>query len=108
MRDLYRGVKVYVAPIYTGSGIQNKILEAMACGTICITTTFVNASIQATPDEEIVIADSNMAFIEKINDLLSHPQKRQLIAQNARKFVEQNFNWDVHNQKLVDSMIHTV
>ncbi len=108
MRDLYRGVKVYVAPIYTGSGIQNKILEAMACGTVCITTTFVNASIQATPDEEIVIADSNMAFIEKINDLLSHPQKRQLIAQNARKFVEQNFNWDVHNQKLVDSMIHTV
>jgi len=107
MRDLYRGVEIYVAPIHTGSGTQNKILEAMACGTICITTTFVNASIQAKPDHEILVADSNEAFIEKINDLLSHPQKRQLIADNARKFVEQNYSWDVHNQELVDNITHT-
>ena len=53
------------------------------------------------------MADSNEAFIEKINDLLSHPHKRQLIADNARKFVEQNYNWDVHNQKLVDRITHT-
>ncbi len=105
MRELYHGVKIYVAPIYMGSGIQNKILEAMACGTICITTTFVNASIQAQPDQEIVIADSNEAFIEQINDLLSHPQKRQLLAEKARNFVELNYDWDVHNQKLVDSII---
>jgi len=30
MRELYCGVRVFAAPIYTGSGMQNKILEAMA------------------------------------------------------------------------------
>jgi len=50
IRDLYHSVRLFVAPIYTGSGIQNKILEAMACRRVCVTTTFVNESIKAPPD----------------------------------------------------------
>lgn len=104
IRTLYYSVKIFVAPIFSGSGMQNKILESMACGTPCITTTFVNESIGAEPDEEIIIADDLPTFLRKINHLLSHPDDRQRIASKARKFVEQYYTWNVHNQKLIEDL----
>lgn len=102
IRDVYRRGSLMVAPIFTGAGQQNKILEAMAMGVPCITTSFVNQSLGAQDGHDLQIADEPSQFVRLINDLLSHSEKRSMVASNARRFVEKNFDWEQNTRPLVD------
>ena len=46
VRKLYSDGKVFVAPMFIGSGLQNKLLEAMAMGIPCITTELANKALE--------------------------------------------------------------
>ncbi|MEO1383184.1 MAG: glycosyltransferase [Bacteroidota bacterium] len=93
IRDAYLAGKVFVAPIFTGSGQQNKILEAMAMGRPCFTTPLVNNAIQATPGQEIEIADRPELFAQHILRLLGDPAAYASRVQASRYFVEAYMNW---------------
>lgn len=45
IRDAYRAGKIFIAPLFTGSGLQNKLLEAMASGLPCITSSLAGEAI---------------------------------------------------------------
>lgn len=94
IREVYYRAKVFVAPLFTGSGQQNKILEAMACGTPVITSSLVNKSINALPGETILIADTPEEYKIHLISLLDDPEKASRIATSARTFVENNFSWN--------------
>ena len=100
MEEIYQSSILQVAPIFTGSGQQNKILEAMSLGVVNLTTSFVNESIGAREEEEIVICDDQEDFIKGINTLLSRPEIRLKIAQSANNFVQRNFDWAVNTKAL--------
>ena len=93
IREAYSSIKILVAPIFKGTGQQNKILEAMAMGIPCITTSQVNASINAKEDKEILIADDLNSFVNKINLLLSNEVNYNNIKNNALTFVRAKYNW---------------
>jgi len=100
MADAYRDVKIMVAPIFQGSGLQNKILEAMAARAACVTTTNVNASLQAIPNTHLLIADDEAAFCNAIELLLRDRGHRKLLVDAAYLFVKERYDWNVSNQKL--------
>ena len=54
IRNLYSIGKVFIAPMFIGSGLQNKLLEAMAMGIPCITTRYL-----------ILVGISNLEIISK-------------------------------------------
>ena len=56
--------------MFIGTGLQNKLLEAMAMGIPCITTSLANKALLAEPNQEILIADSPIEFANQINYLL--------------------------------------
>jgi len=100
IREAYWKSKIFVAPIFQGTGLQNKILESMACGIPVVTTENVNKGIEATPDTEILLANSAEIFYEKIGYLLEHPQND--LAQNALNLVKTKFSWEKSTKKLSD------
>jgi polysaccharide biosynthesis protein PslH len=102
IREAYFAAKIFVAPIFHGSGQQNKILEAMAMGLPCITTTLVNNAILAKPDEEILTADTEGGFAEKIIHLLQDIDYQLIIKANGRQFVKSNYAWQTATQALND------
>lgn len=91
----YHGAKLFIAPLFHGSGLQNKILEAMASGVPVITTTQTNNAIKAVPGHEIMVADDATEFNEAIEKLLADESLYQQLRKNARTFVEQKYSWNV-------------
>jgi len=100
IRDVYDAGKLFVAPLFSGAGLQNKLLEAMSMGMTCITTPIVNASLQAREKTDLFIASSPDEFVEAIVGLLQDTEGRMNTGQQARKFVEEKYSWNQANAAL--------
>ncbi len=93
IREAYAGSMVFIAPMRIGTGLQNKLLEAMAMKTPCVTTPLANASIQAKDKKEIFIGNSAVTLANALLFLLKNTQKRRQLAENAFAFVKKNHHW---------------
>jgi glycosyltransferase involved in cell wall biosynthesis len=77
---------VMVVPLFSGSGIRIKIIEAMAAGRAVISTEIGAEGIPITHGENILIANTVDEFIEMIKKV-QDTGLRQKIGNNARKLV---------------------
>lgn len=85
---------IAVAPLLYGAGIQTKVIEAMACQTPVITSSYGNSGVGAIPGEGLLVADQKDEFANYILDLLNHPERSRLLGEAGRKFVEARYNWE--------------
>jgi polysaccharide biosynthesis protein PslH len=102
IRTAYHSARIFVAPIWSGTGQQNKILEAMACGLPCITTTSVNNAIGAEKDHQIMIADDVQQMADAVNILKNNETLQQRLSIEGKHFVKQNYSWEHYSQVLSD------
>jgi glycosyltransferase involved in cell wall biosynthesis len=91
--DYLRRATIAVAPLRYGAGIQNKILEAMACSTAVVTNNQAIGSLSARNGEDLLIANDPIEFAHSITSLLDDECRRQAIGNSGRKYVETNHNW---------------
>jgi glycosyltransferase involved in cell wall biosynthesis len=83
-----------------GTGMQNKLLEAMALGIPCITTTLANNAIRAKENEEILVANSPEEFAQHVLELIENESLYNRLAINASEFVKKNYSWEDSTFKL--------
>lgn len=100
MRECYAAAKIFIAPMHLGTGLQNKLLEAMAMQVPCITSPLANQALQAKEDEEILVAQSPAEYAEKILFLLDHPEKADQVALNGYYYILRNYSWEKETAKL--------
>ncbi|MEO5907548.1 MAG: glycosyltransferase [Saprospiraceae bacterium] len=105
IRDAYQDGRIFVAPMFSGLGLQNKILEAMSMGLPCVTTSMVNNAIGAKEGIEILIADDIDGMIRHIEFLLDHPDQYHRMSENARSFMMKNFRWEDQVSKIEEVLI---
>ncbi len=103
--ESYIKSKIFIAPMFIGTGLQNKLLEAMALGIPCITTTMANTALGAFPEESILIADNEFEFKLQIERLLTDNFLYQKIQKNALSFVQNNFSWEHLNEQLTELIV---
>ena len=101
IKSAYRSAEIFLAPMFLGTGLQNKLLESMALGIPCITTSMANNALGAAPEKEILIADSAKEFAFQIERLTKDLQLKQKIIENGRSFIVQNYEWSKVTDKLV-------
>ena len=85
---------VAVAPMLSGAGMQNKVLEAMACGLAVVTTPLGLGSIRAEPGHELVVAEGAEAFAAAVVELLRDPDRAQELGERARACVIERHSWE--------------
>ncbi len=94
LREYYHNASVVVAPLKFVVGMQNKILEAMACGIPVVATSFANEGIDALPGEQILIADRDDVFADAVCSLFDNPDLFVKISTQARRFVLETYSWE--------------
>ena len=102
IRETYCSGKVFFAPMSLGSGLQNKLLEAMSLGIPCITSNLCNESLGATHMKNIIIGNSVEQYISQILNILSKPELISEIGKNGREFVNKKFSWESSNKILIE------
>ncbi len=104
--DSLQQAAVFAAPCVVGvdgnrDGLPTVLLEAMALGVPCISTdvTGIPEAIKHDHTGLIVPQKNVVALTQGLEHLLSHPQERTRLAQQARRLIEHDF--DIHQNTAV-------
>lgn len=108
IRESYTQARIFIAPMRIGTGLQNKLLEAMALGIPCITTSLANNALGAENNKSICIADSLEETKTAIERLLKDEEFANQIAKNGQDLVRQSFNWEHSTSQLIQAIKATL
>jgi len=104
IRESYLSAKIFLAPMRIGTGLQNKLLEAMALNIPCITSELANQALKAKHGHQILIGKNPDEYIEHISNLLIDEQLRLKIGKEGRKYINGTFNWETTSKELQELM----
>jgi sugar transferase (PEP-CTERM/EpsH1 system associated) len=107
IRDSYAEASIFIAPMQIGTGLQNKLLEAMAMKVPSITSELANNALEAEPGKQILVANEPQEYVDHILHLLDDPKFSKDIAENGYRFVHDNYNWESATKVLDDLMQNT-
>jgi glycosyltransferase involved in cell wall biosynthesis len=94
LRVPLRTATVAVAPLLYGAGIQNKVLEALACGTPVAASPLAVSALKTQTGIDCLVADSPQAFADAILKLLSDDGLRERLSAAGRRYVETHHDWN--------------
>jgi polysaccharide biosynthesis protein PslH len=87
------GATVALVPMRAGTGLQNKVLEAMAAGTPVVATPPAIAALDVRPGEHLLVAEDGPAVAAATVALLRDPARARAMAAAARALVERRYSW---------------
>lgn len=93
---------ISLVPLFAGSGMRAKILESMALGRVVLTTSLGLEGISATPDRDVLLANSGTEFIRQIAFCRATPTL-EFIGQRARALVDSDYSSDAIARHLLDN-----
>ena len=88
---------ILVAPIFSGSGVRIKIVEALASGIPVIASTI---AMQGIPTNAVLLADNKTEFIAQIKKLVNSEEERIYLRQKAIEVIHQEFSFESVSNKL--------
>ena len=83
---------ITVVPLFTGSGVRVKIIEAMEQGKVVIASTKALIGIPAIEDEHVLIADDVAAYIAHIGALRASSEAVLATGSKARQFIHEYYD----------------
>jgi glycosyltransferase involved in cell wall biosynthesis len=99
IRDIYEAGHIFIAPMFIGTGLQNKLLEAMSMGMPCVTTDLANKALLANKSQ-ISIANNADEFANACIEILKNPNLANKLEIEARRFIEEKYDWNKINSNL--------
>lgn len=91
-----------VVPLRVARGVQNKLLEAMACGKAVVATSEAAAGLRVAHEEQLLLADSPTDFAAAVLETMRDENLRERLGWQARRFVETEHDWRPVLQKLTE------
>jgi sugar transferase (PEP-CTERM/EpsH1 system associated) len=102
MRPYLQTATLAVAPIQYGVGIQNKVLEALACATPVVATSAAVGALGAVAGRDLAVADTPDDMADAVVNLLDLPDARRQMGLAGRRYVEQHHDWRLLAGRLAD------
>lgn len=93
VRPFLRRATLAIAPIQYGVGVQNKVLEAMACATPVVATPTAVEALEVVPGRDVEVVSDAAQMAERVVELLDDVGARTRLGQAGRRYVEANHDW---------------
>ncbi|MDQ3982599.1 MAG: glycosyltransferase family 4 protein [Actinomycetota bacterium] len=84
---------VYACPMVSGTGIKNKLLEALACAAPAVCTPLACRGLSAVPGEHLAVANDAASLAAAIVRLLSDRDEARALGDAGRRYVLENHSW---------------
>lgn len=107
VRPYLHEADIAISPLHLARGIQNKVLEAMACGLPTVVSPQSAEGIDATSGKEFYIADTPEDWVDTLCRLAASPEQRKLIGKAARMLAEDRYSWSAKLSKFIDTIDKT-
>ncbi len=100
--SVYQSSKIFIAPMQLGAGLQNKLLEAMACGIPCITSSLAANALHQLPEKPYLVGNSPAEYAKHIVNLLANSSAMEILGGAGRNYVKENYSWHNATQPLLE------
>lgn len=95
LREAVSSAQVYVCPIRFGTGLKNKLLEAMAMEmSIVAYHPESTTGIDCVPGKHLLGASTPQEFAASVTELFRQPAKAEQIATAARLLILERYSWE--------------
>ncbi|NJP07735.1 MAG: glycosyltransferase [Chloroflexaceae bacterium] len=101
VRPCYERASLFAAPIFWGSGVRIKILEALAYGMPLVTTPMAAEGINLVDQKHALFAQQPGEFAAAIVQLLQDAPLRERLSRAGRALIEQQHNWQRLGEQLI-------
>ncbi len=95
IREPLERYSVFLCPIFAGSGVRVKILEAFAAGIPVIATPLGAEGLDCTDGRELLLARDGAGFAAAAAGLFNDPVRAMEIARTARAAAEKSWDWSI-------------
>ena len=94
IRDAYRQSQLFVGPLRLGTGLQNKLMEAMSMELPVVSSQLAKDAFVNQDECPVLCGDSPEACADLVLDLLADPEKRKTLGKEGRAYVQKHYSWD--------------
>lgn len=102
IREYYNKCDIFVAPFRIARGVQNKVLQAFACGLPVISTPLGCEGIPCQHGEHVLQASEPEDFVDSLSSLVQDRGLRKQLRTNALELAQQRFSWSGCLEPLAD------
>lgn len=102
LSDLYRTVRVAVAPLRFGAGLKGKVVASLAVGLPCVVTSIASEGMPAGAQNAIAVADDAEDFARAIADIHANPERWRRMSDAGVAYARANFSIETITGKVRD------
>lgn len=94
-----------IAPMQTGGGIQNKVLEGMALGKVNIISSLAAGPIKGgEAGRHFLVADSAEEYVDILLNWGKNQEKYKIIGGNARELIKERYSWKRYGEMYLEGI----
>ena len=100
--------EVSIAPMISGSGIKNKVLESWAMSRAVVATSLAARGLQAIPRQHFLVAEGHVEFAQSVVDVLSNTALRDRLGAAGRELALADYSWASMAGRMTDILAGAV